>query len=94
MLIQKGGITRNINPDRLHEYTAKGYEAVDAVGVTPAPPAPPEPPTPSGEKPLERMNTAELLEKAAELGMDISEATTNKQRVEAIQAFLAETAEE
>lgn len=48
MLIQKGGITRNIDPDRLHEYTAKGYEAVDAVGVTPAPPAPPKPP--SGEK--------------------------------------------
>lgn len=81
MLIQKGGITRNISEDRLHEYTAKGYAPVDAQ----------EAPTPKGEKPLERMNTAELLEKAAELGMDISEATTNKQRVEAIQAFLADT---
>lgn len=25
MLIQKGGITRNIDESRLHEYKAKGY---------------------------------------------------------------------
>lgn len=28
MLIQKGGITRNISDDRLHEYAAKGYAPV------------------------------------------------------------------
>ena len=79
MLIQKAGITRDINEDRLHEYTAKGYAPV-AVQTAPA--------APKGEKPLDRMSTAELLEKAAELGLNISGATTNKQRVEAIQAFL------
>lgn len=44
MLIKKGGITRNIDPDRLSEYKAKGYEAVDAVETVV------EPPAPSGEK--------------------------------------------
>lgn len=39
MLIKKGGITRSIDPERLFEYKAKGYTAVDAVK-----------PTPSGEK--------------------------------------------
>ena len=83
MLIAKGGITRNIDEDRLHEYKAKGYEPVTGRKTAPR--------VPQGEKPLERMNTEELLAKAAELGMDISDATTNKQRVEAIQAFLADT---
>ena len=82
MLITNGGITRDIDESRLHEYTAKGYTPL-AVEETP-----------DKEKPLERMTTAELLEKAAELGLDISEANTNKQRAEAIQAFLADMAEE
>lgn len=30
MLIQKDGITRDIDEDRLHEYTAKGYAPVQA----------------------------------------------------------------
>jgi hypothetical protein len=34
------------------------------------------------------MNTAELTETAAELGVDISGAKTNKERVDAIQAFI------
>ena len=29
MLIQKGGITRNIEESRLHEYKAKGYIPVE-----------------------------------------------------------------
>lgn len=29
MLIQKGGITRNIDENRLHEYKAKGYAPVE-----------------------------------------------------------------
>ena len=41
-----------------------------------------------GEKSLEKMTTAELTQKAAELGVDISGATNNKQRIEAIQAFV------
>lgn len=81
MLICKGGITRSIDDKRLHEYTAKGYAPAADVQAPPA--------APKGDKPLKHMNTAELLAKAAELGMDISEAATNKQRVEAIQAFLA-----
>ncbi len=31
MLIQKGGITRSISDDRLHEYTTRGYTTVDVV---------------------------------------------------------------
>lgn len=50
MLIRKGGITRNIDPERLFEYKAKGYTTVDVVEPTPAPPVPPVPPAPSGEK--------------------------------------------
>lgn len=30
MLIQKGGITRNIDENRLHEYKAKGFAPVGA----------------------------------------------------------------
>ena len=41
------------------------------------------------EKPLGKMTTAELTEKAAGLGVDISAATNNDQRAEAIKAFLA-----
>lgn len=85
MLIRKGGITRNIDESHLHEYTAKGYEPfAEPVETDP----------PGGDKPVERMNTAELTQKAAELGVDISVATTNKQRAEAILAHLAEAAKE
>ena len=45
------------------------------------------------EIPIERMTTAQLTEKALELGVDISSATTNAQRVDLIKAFL-QTAEE
>ena len=33
MIVKKGGITRNIDENRLHEYTAKGYApcAVEAT---------------------------------------------------------------
>ena len=37
MLVYKGGITRNINADRLHEYT-KGYAPVAAAQAAPAAP--------------------------------------------------------
>lgn len=30
MLVKKGGIARNIDKTRLHEYTAKGYAPVEA----------------------------------------------------------------
>lgn len=43
MLIQKGGITRNISEDRLHEYTAKGYANVQVE-------KPKEPPKKPGAK--------------------------------------------
>lgn len=46
MLIQKGGITRNINADRLHEYTAKGYATVATAQAVPA--------TPKGDKQLKK----------------------------------------
>lgn len=35
MLIQKGGITRSIDADRLHEYKAKGYAPVAAAQAAP-----------------------------------------------------------
>lgn len=89
MLIKKGGITRNIDEMCLHEYKAKGYAAVDTEEEVHA-----DPPAGSGEKPIERMNTAELTQKATELGVDISGATTNKLRVELIQAHLTELAKE
>ena len=40
-------------------------------------------------KPIEQMNTKELTKKAAELGVDISAATTNPQRAEMIMAHIA-----
>lgn len=91
MIVKKGGITRNIDENRLHEYKSKGYTPVEALPVEP--PAPPADEG-AGEKPIERMTTAELTQKAAELGLDISGATTNKQRAEAILAHLAEQAKE
>ena len=45
MLIQKGGITRNINEERLHEYTAKGYAPLAVPVEQEAPVAPPAKPT-------------------------------------------------
>ena len=42
----------------------------------------------SGEKPVEKMNTAELTAKAEELGVDISEAKTNKERADLILAHI------
>jgi len=43
--------------------------------------------TPSGEdKPLDRMNKAELLAKAQEMGVDANEAMTNREIVSAIEA--------
>jgi len=88
MLIRKGGITRNIDENRLHEYRAKGYAALDAEEDHT------EALDGGGGKPIDRMNAAELKQKAAELGVDISGATTNKQRAEAIQAYRAELAKE
>lgn len=90
MLIQKGGITRRIDETRLHEYGAKGY-AIPVVAKEPAPNVVEEvrAAPPAGGKPIERMTTAELTQKAAELGVDISGATTNKQRVAAILAAQA-----
>lgn len=88
MLIKKGGITRNIDEMRLHEYNAKGYEPFAEEDARTDPPAG------GGEKPIERMNTAELTQKATELGVDISGASTNKLRAELIQAHLTELAKE
>lgn len=39
MLVKKGGIARDIDKTRIHEYTAKGYTPC-AVEETPAEPAP------------------------------------------------------
>lgn len=39
MLIKKGGITRNIDETRLHEYTAKGYAPLAAREDTPRTPS-------------------------------------------------------
>lgn len=39
------------------------------------------------EKPLSEMNKKELLDKAASLGMDVSDQLTNKQLREAIKSF-------
>lgn len=36
MLIKKGGITRNIDESRLHEYKAKGYAPLEAPEAAPA----------------------------------------------------------
>jgi len=49
-----------------------------------------KPPAAKPVKSLKDMNTAELTAKAAELGVDISAAQTNKERVEAIQTLLAQ----
>lgn len=38
MLMRKGGVTRDINADRLHEYTAKGYAPVVTAQAAPAAP--------------------------------------------------------
>lgn len=43
---------------------------------------------PGEEKPIEKMNTEQLTQKAAVLGVDISACTTNQQRVDAIKAHL------
>lgn len=37
MLIKKGGITRNIDENRLHEYKAKGYAPLEAPEAAPTP---------------------------------------------------------
>lgn len=81
MLVKKGGIARDIDKMRLHEYTAKGYTPANEAGGTKGEAG-------SGEKPIEKMNTEELTKKAAELGVDLSGATNNKQRVEAILAHI------
>jgi hypothetical protein len=82
MLIKKGEIYRNIDEKRLPEYKAKGYEPLDA-----------DSPAGKSEKSLDKMNTAELTQKAADLGVDISGAGTNKLRAELIQEYLAKQQE-
>ena len=52
MLIKKGGITRNIDENRLHEYKAKGYAPLETPEVTPTPPA-------GGEKQSKKPNAKE-----------------------------------
>lgn len=83
MLVGKGGIFRNIDEKRLREYLAKGFAPVVEESNTKA-----HDPDKS-DKPIEKMNTEQLKAKAAELGVDISNATTNKQRAEVIMAFLS-----
>lgn len=86
MLIKKGGISRNIDERNLAVYKAKGFVPVtgEQVAVNPK--------NDGAEKPIDRMNTDQLKQKAALLGVDISACTTNKQRIEAIQMHLAATA--
>lgn len=86
MLIQKGGITRDIEPGALHTYKAKGYMPVNEPDGEKQAKA-------SGEKPIEKMTTDELTKKAAELGVDISSCTNNKQRAETILAYIKTTEE-
>ncbi|MDL2273444.1 hypothetical protein LJC34_02715 [Oscillospiraceae bacterium OttesenSCG-928-G22] len=86
MLIKKGGISRNIDERNLASYKAKGF--VPVTGEQAAP----KPQNSGGEKPIDKMNTDQLKQKAAVLGVDISACTTNKQRIEAIQAHLASAA--
>ena len=86
MLVKKGGITRNIDEKRLHVYKAKGYTVAEVTPVTPqTPPADLDPES----KVIKRMTTDELTKKAAELGVDISGATNNEQRADAILAHIA-----
>jgi len=49
MLIKNGGITRNIDQSRLHEYKAKGYVP---LALTPSPPMEPA----EGEKKPKKPN--------------------------------------
>lgn len=86
MLIKKGGISRNIDERNLASYKAKGFVPVTGEQVAP------KPQNGGGEKPIDKMNTDQLKQKAAVLGVDISACTTNKQRIEAIQAHLASAA--
>jgi hypothetical protein len=46
VLIQKGGVTRNIDEKRLHEYKVKGYARVEAK----APPGEKLPKTPKAKE--------------------------------------------
>lgn len=53
MLVKKGGIARDIDEKRLHEYTAKGYAPASAAKED------------GGEKPIEKMGKDELIKNAA-----------------------------
>lgn len=78
MFIRKGGISRNIDDKDLQVYRDKGYVKVESMS-----PAEPEPPK---EKPLEKMTTAELEAKAAELVVDITDCKNNAERAKKIRA--------
>lgn len=81
MLIIKGGISRNIEEKYLQEYLDKGYKPVETVieeqeNLEDTP------------KPIKKMKTAELEEKALELGLDISDCKNNEERAKRIQEAL------
>ena len=78
MLIKKDNIYRNIDENRLHEYTTIGYKPVEDA-----------PPTVAEDiKAIDKMNADELTQKAEELGVDISAAKTNKEKAQIILAYI------
>lgn len=79
MLIQKGGISRDIPKEKLFEYSEKGFSAVSTEIID----APEAPETPEETKnSFSKLTKDELLQKATELGIDLSDSKTNKEKAE------------
>ncbi len=78
MLIVKGGISRNINEKNLQSYLDKGYKQAEQCAKKQDDKIP-------VAKGIGKMTTAELEEKAFEIGIDISECKNNAERAEKIQ---------
>lgn len=109
MLVSKNGILRSISERDLHAYLEKGYivfgtekmvEAATEI-VAADPKAEAMKPIEAAEdteievkeKPLHKMTTAELTEKALEIGIDISDCQNNAERAAAIKDKLKEIEE-
>ena len=70
MKIRKGGITRNINENRWHEYSEKGYKIVPENKQPETAEAEPE-----TDEDFEKMTVAELKAYAEYNNIDLGEAT-------------------